>query len=156
MPEEPLVRDVMKTDVVTLTPDEPVAAAADKLAEHGYGAMPVVDENGRLVGLLRDSDLIISEARVHVPTFLSIPGVAVAWPGSMKHVEAELEKIAGATVGEIMDDDPHTIGPDDTLEELATRMHERDVTHLPVVNADGRVVGIVARGDIVRYIARTT
>lgn len=156
MPQDTLVRDVMTTNVATLAPDEPVTAAADKLAERAVGAMPVVDENGRLIGLFRDSDLIVSEARVHVPTFLSIPGVSIPWPGSMKHVHEELEKVAGATVGEVMDDDPMTIGPDDTLEELATRMHERDVTHLPVVNTDGRVIGIVARGDIVRFIARTT
>ena len=49
-----------------------------------------------------------------------------------------------------------TIGPDDTVEELATRMNEREESHVPVVNADGRLVGIVARGDIVKFIARTT
>ena len=111
MPQDTLVRDVMTTNVATLAPDEPVTAAADKLAEHGFGAMPVVDENQRLVGLFRDSDLIVSEARVHVPTFLNIPGVSIAWPGSMKHVEEELEKVAGATVGEVMDDDPIRSGP---------------------------------------------
>ena len=46
--------------------------------------------------------------------------------------------------------------PDDTLEDIATQMHDREISHLPVVEGDRRLVGIVARGDIVRFIARTT
>jgi CBS domain-containing protein len=152
----PTVRDVMTSSVVTLRPDQSIADAADALAEHAFGAMPVLDADGTLVGLFRDSDLIVSEARVHVPTFLNILGVSVPLPGEMRHVEDELQKVAGATVGEVMEDDPHTIGPDASLEDLATLMNQHDVTHVPVVDADGHLVGIVARGDIVRFIARTT
>jgi Mg/Co/Ni transporter MgtE len=74
----------------------------------------------------------------------------------MAHVEEELRKVSGATVGEVMADDPVTIGPDDTLEELATRMQVHDESHVAVVDAQRTLVGIVARGDIVRFIARTT
>jgi CBS domain-containing protein len=156
MPETTLVRDVMTAEVVTLRPGLPIADAADVLAEHRFGAMPVVDDGGRLVGLLRDEDLIVSEARVHVPTYINLLGATIPLPSSQRHLEEEIHKIAGGTVGEVMDADPPTIGPDETLEDLATRMHEHDVTHLPVVDAAGRLVGIVARGDLVRFIARTT
>jgi CBS domain-containing protein len=156
MPAPTLVRDVMTPTVATLRADQTIAAAADEMADHNYGAMPVVDGTGALVGLLRDTDLIVSEARVHVPTFLNFLGASIPLPGEMAHVEEELHKVAGSTVGEVMDDDPVTIGPEDTLEELATRMNDREVSHVPVVDASGRLVGIVARGDIVRFIARTT
>jgi CBS domain-containing protein len=146
----------MTKDVATLRPDLPIAAAADALAEGGYGAMPVVDDDGKLVGLLRAEDLIASEARVHVPTYLMLLGTSVPLPGSMKRFEHELRKVAGATVAEVMDDHPKTVGVDATLEDVATLMHEGDVSHVPVVDADGRVVGLVARSDIVRFIARTT
>jgi CBS domain-containing protein len=156
MADTTLVRDVMTHDVATLRPDQPVAEAADALAARRFGAMPVVDEQGRLLGLLRDEDLIVSEARVHVPTFLNFLGASIPLPGQMQHLEEELHKVAGATVRDVMDPDPVTIGADDTLEELATRMHDREVSHVPVVDADRRVVGIAARGDVVRFIARTT
>jgi CBS domain-containing protein len=156
MPADTLVREVMTPSVATLRPEMPIAQAADVMAAHKFGAMPVVDETGALVGLLRDEDFIVSEARVHVPTFLNILGVSIPLPGEMEHVQEELHKVAGATVAEVMEDDPLTIGPDDTLEDLATRMNEREVSHVPVVDSDGRLVGIVARGDIVRFIARTT
>ena len=110
---------------------------------------------GRFLGLLRDEDLIASEARVHVPTYLMLLGTSVPLPGSMKRFEHELQKFAGATVGDVMDDHPETVTSDATLEDVATLMHDREITHVPVVD-DGRVVGLVARSDIVRFIARTT
>jgi len=80
----------------------------------------------------------------------------MAFPGEMAHLERELKKIAGATVKDIMQASPPTVMPDSTLEDAATIMHDRGVNSLPVVDRDGVVVGIVARADIVRFIARTT
>jgi CBS domain-containing protein len=156
MPSTTPVRDVMTKIVATLRPDLPIAAAADAMAEGRYGAMPVVDGDGTFVGLLRDEDLIASEARVHVPTYLMLLGTSVPLPGSMKRFEHELHKVAGATVAEVMDEHPRTVSEDATLEDVATLMHEGDVSHIPVLDAAGHVVGLVARSDIVRFIARTT
>jgi len=113
-------------------------------------------ENGRLLGSLRDDDLIASEARVHVPTFINFLGLGMPFPGEMKHLERELKKIAGATVGDVMQTDPPTIKADATLEDVATLMHDRGVNSVPVVDDANVVVGIVARADVVRFIARTT
>ena len=156
MPDDTPVRDVMTADVATLRPEQAVPEAADVLAEMNIGAMPVVDADGRLVGVLRDEDLIVSEARVHVPTFINFLGLGVPFPGEMHHLEKELKKIAGATVGDVMDSDPPTITADASISDLATLMHDKSVTHVPVIDADRKVVGIVARGDVVRFIARTT
>ena len=49
-----------------------------------------------------------------------------------------------------------TVAPDDTLGDVATKMHDADVTHMPVVDADGKLVGIIARGDLVRRVADET
>jgi CBS domain-containing protein len=149
------VREVMATDVWTLKPDDTVEVAADVMAEKGVSTLPVVTADGKLAGVLRDDDLIASEARVHVPTFFNFLGLGVPFPGEMKHLEAELKKIAGATVADVMTIDPSTVGPDATLEDAATIMHDEEVNSIPVVEA-GKVVGVVARSDLVRFIARTT
>jgi CBS domain-containing protein len=156
MTAEILVRDVMTTNVATLRPDQSIPDAADALAAGRYGAMPVTDGTGHLLGLLRDEDLIVSEARVHVPTYIYFLGATIPLPSSIHHLEDDLHKVAGATVAEVMDAEPATVGPDDTLEDVATLMHDREITHMPVVDGAGKVVGIIARGDLVRHIARTT
>ncbi|MCU1430269.1 MAG: hypothetical protein JWL83_4269 [Actinomycetia bacterium] len=156
MPGTTLVRNVMTLNAMTLRPEQAITDAADILAEHRFGGMPVVDGSGHLLGLLRDEDLIVSEARVHVPTFITLLGATIPVPGTMHHLEEELHKFAGATVEDVMDKECPTIGPDDTLEDLASMMWEHDVTHVPVIDNDRKVLGIVARGDLVRFIARTT
>ena len=110
MADDPAVREVMTAPVATLRPDQPVTEAADELADRKIAAMPVVDGSGKLVGLLRDDDLVASEARVHAPTFFNFLGLGVPFPGEMAHLEKELKKIAGATVGDVMQSDPPTIG----------------------------------------------
>jgi CBS domain-containing protein len=156
MPGSTLVREVMSTPVSTLRPDDKVEQAADVLAAKDVGSLPVIDDDGKLLGILRDDDLIASESRVHVPTFINFLGLGMAFPGEMKHLERELKKIAGATVRDVMQTDPPTVTPDATLEDVATIMHDRGVNSVPVVDSDNKVVGIVARADVVRFIARTT
>ena len=78
MPAETPVSAVMTRDVVTLRPEQTVEEAADVLAERGIGAAPVVDADGKLIGLLRDEDLIISEARLHLPRQWTPPFVDFA------------------------------------------------------------------------------
>ena len=150
------VTDVMTSAVVTVSPDLSLTEAADVLSEKGIGAVPVVDGSGALVGLLRDEDLLISEARLHLPTTIAIlPGIEFTLPGQIKRYDEELKKAASSTVADVMEREFKSVGPDGTVEDVATLMHEHDVTHVPVVDS-GKVVGIVARGDIVRFLAATT
>jgi CBS domain-containing protein len=155
MPSSTPVRDVMSTRVVTLRPEQTVEEAADVLAADKIGAAPVVDASGELVGLLRDEDLILSEANVHVPTAITFLGADFVLPSALHRFEDELRKTAGSSVGDVMHSEFTTVSPDDTLEQLATLMHDRELTHVPVVEGD-RLVGIVARGDLVRFLAATT
>ncbi len=156
MSAETLVRDIMSTNLIGVRPDASFSEAADLLAEKNVASLLVIDDAGKLAGVLRDDDLVASEARVHVPTFINFLGLGLPFPGEMKHLEQELKKIAGASVREVMDDSPPTVHPDATLEDVATLMHERNVNSVPVVETDGKVAGIVTRADIVRFIARTT
>jgi CBS domain-containing protein len=150
------VTEVMTSDVVTLAPEQSLAEAADVLTERAIGAAPVVDGSGTLVGLLRDEDLLISEARLHLPTTIAIlPGIEFTLPGQIKRYDEELKKAASSTVGDVMEREFKSVAPSATVEDVATLMHEHDVTHVPVVDG-GKVVGIVARGDIVRFLAATT
>jgi CBS domain-containing protein len=147
------VADVMTATVVTVQPEMAVTDAAKLLGEKNIGAAPVVDSAGRLVGMLFDDDLIVQDARIHFPTVISVLDAYLVLPGQLSRFEHELKKAVGATVADVMDDEYQRIGPRDTLEQAATVMHEKHVTHLPVVDGD-QLVGILARGDLVRALAR--
>ncbi len=151
MPRSFLVRQVMTTDVLSFRPEDPIDEAAKALSSRNIGGAPVVDEDGRVVGLLEDDDLIVQETRLHLPTVISVLGAYLELPSSVAHFEADLRKAVGSSVGDVMDADPPVCSPDDTLEQVATVMHENDLSRLPVVSG-GRLVGIVSRGDLVRAI----
>jgi CBS domain-containing protein len=147
-----LVRDVMTTDVLSFQPDDTVESAARSLAERNLGGAPVVDSAGAVVGLLEDDDLIVQDTRLHFPTVISVFGAYLELPSSVRHFESDLRKAVGATVADVMDADAPTCRPDDTLETVATTLHDRNASRMAVVDDDGRLVGVVSRGDLVRAI----
>ncbi|MGH9185811.1 MAG: CBS domain-containing protein [Acidimicrobiales bacterium] len=145
------VREVMTTDVVTFTPDQSVHEAMASMVDRGVDAAPVVDGDGRVVGMLSTGDLIVQETQLHFPTVLSLLGASIELPSSQRHFERDLRRALGASVGEVMSDKPVTCAEDDTLERAATLMHDHEVSRLPVVR-DGKLVGLVSRNDILRAI----
>ena len=151
MPRNTMVREVMTTDVVTVRPDQAIQEATRTLIEREVDGAPVVDADGQVVGILTSDDLLLQETRLHYPTVISLFGAYLELPSSHRQFEEDLRKAVGATVAEVMNDEPVTCGPDDTLERAATLMHNEGVSRLPVVE-EGRLVGIIARGDILRAV----
>lgn len=149
MPRSQPVRDAMTTDVLAFAPTDPVEEAMRQLVDRGVDAAPVV-EGGRVVGLLSTGDLIVSEGQVHVPTVITLLGASWELPGERHKFEEDLRRALGGTVADVMTKDPKTIGPDATLEDAATELHVNDISRLPVVDGDGALLGILARGDIIR------
>lgn len=149
------VGDVMVTDVLTFSPDDDVLDAMRALVTRDVDGAPVVDADQRVVGMLSTADLIVEEARIPLPAVISLLGAVIELPTSKRRFEEDLEKALGSSVGEVMAD-RHivTIAPDDTVETAATLMHDHDLNRLPVVDADGRLAGLIARGDIIRAILR--
>jgi CBS domain-containing protein len=156
MPRSVPVRDVMTTDVVTFSPDDTVRDAMRVLVDRGVDAGPVIDADRRVVGMLSTGDLIVQDAQLHVPTVISLFGAYLELPSQHRHFEEDISKALGATVAEVMADEIVTCSPDDTIERAATLMHEEDLSRLPVVDGDGRLVGLIARGDIVRAIVASS
>ncbi len=155
MPSSTPLQSIMSTDVAVLRPDQTLAEAADLLAERGIGAAPVIDDSGTVVGLLRDEDLLATEARLHVPTTIAILGVDFTLPSQIRRYDDELRQAIAATVGGAMESGFPTLAPDASIEDAATLMHESDVTHVVILDG-GKPAGIVARGDLVRFLARSS
>jgi CBS domain-containing protein len=122
-----------------------VEEAIKLFAEERISGAPVV-EDGRLVGIITEGDLIFQDADVKAPGFLDILGGVVPL-GDTDEYRREVLKSAGVTVGEVMTDDPVTVIPEATLAETATIMADRRKKILPVVEGE-RLVGVITRMDI--------
>lgn len=145
-------RDIMTADPVTASPGMSVTDAAHLMVEKRVGALPVMDADGHLAGLVSEGDLIMQDAKVHFPTYLHLLGGYIFYPGSTERFESDLKKAVGATVADVMTTDPVTVAPDASVEDVATLLVERDLSRLPVMDGD-RLVGIISKSDIVRSIA---
>lgn len=134
---------VMTPDVVTVSPDDSWLAAVRKISEHHVHALPVVDPDRRVVGIISESDLMAREERLD-------PGHG--WNGLPRPRDARRSR--AMTVHEAMTRRCVTIAPDTPLGEAARTMHRRRVGRLPVVDADRRLVGIVTRSDLLSVFLR--
>jgi CBS domain-containing protein len=144
----------MTTDVLTFRPEDTVQMAGEAMAARSIGGAPVVDEDGVIVGMLSDDDLIVSDVRLHFPTVISVLGAYLELPSSANRFDKEVRKAVGSAVADVMTPNPPTCEEDDTLEQVATVLHEHNLSRLPVVR-DGKLVGIVSRGDILKAIVKS-
>ena len=139
------VADIAHEEWPTLGPDETVEGAIKLFAESGVSGAPVVDE-GRLIGIVTEGDLIFRDADIKAPGFLDILGGFIPL-GSWDEYRREALKSAGVTVDEVMTTRVITVSPDTTLSEAATIMAEKRIKILPI-DEDGALRGVVTRMDI--------
>jgi CBS domain-containing protein len=140
--------EIMDADVPTVSPDADARAAIQLLASTEMGAIPVVDAERKVVGIVSESDLILSdeEADLHLPHYLNIMG-GIVFVGSMKGFEERLNKAFATEVSELMTADPVVVREDDDAETVAKTIADKHHNHLPVVDGDGRLAGMVTRAD---------
>jgi CBS domain-containing protein len=145
------VGDIMTTDVVTVGPDTTVGQIARLMSNNDIGGLPVINDNGEIVGVITELDMIVRNTRFKMPAFFTILDM-IFFLETPQHYEERLQHILGATAKEIMSKPAKTIGPTATIEDLAELMVERRMNPIPVVE-NGQLVGIVSRSDIVRLMA---
>ena len=142
--------DIMSTTVVTLSPDTDITTAARVLLEKDINGAPVVDDQGRLVGLLCQSDLVRLQKKLPIPSlFTMLDGFLPL--GSLSQYEQEIRRIAAATVADAMTTQVTTIRPDTPLETIASLMVDKKYHTLPVVQ-NGQLVGIVGKKDVIQTL----
>lgn len=145
----------MTRDVLCVQATDAVPDAVRQLVEQGVDGAPVVDARGHLVGMLSASDVMVQDAHVHLPTIITLFGMSAELPGQAARYNRDIQRALASSVEELMARDPLTITLDAAMSDAATLMHDHDVSRLPVVDDIGRVVGIVARGDVLRYLVGT-
>jgi len=143
------VRDMMTTTVVTIKRDAHLQEAARILSENRISGMPVVDDNYHVIGVISEADVLMLTGMKREHTFKDILRSIIGQP-------VPVQTTGGDKVENVMSFPPITSKPDDNIAEVAKILDERRIKRLPVVDDEGRLLGIVSRADIVRAIGRRT
>lgn len=144
--------EIMTRDVVTVTPTTPVRDVAELLATRRFGALPVVEEDGVVVGIVTEEDMVARAAAFHLPRHVAFLG-GIIYLENPQRFEEEAEKILAITAREIMDEIVPWAAPDTPVEEIASRMLSEDLRRLLVLDAKQHLLGIITRSDIVRMLS---
>lgn len=144
------VSSIMTTDVITVRPETSIRELAELFVNKRIGSVPVVDAEGKLSGIVTESDLIELGKNLHLPTVISLFDWVI-YLESERVLERELKKMGGKTVADICQQEVFTIAPDADISAAADLMSSHHVNALPVLQ-DGKLAGIVSRIDIIRTL----
>jgi CBS domain-containing protein len=141
------VREVMTTRVIWVKQDAPFKEIASALREHRVSAFPVLDDRGKVIGVVSEADMLTKEALAG-----GYDGMPGGITGLLRHKEQE--KARGVTAGDLMTRPAVTVGADDTVQDAARIMYKHKVKRLPAIDEAGHLVGIVSRTDVLSVFSR--
>jgi CBS-domain-containing membrane protein len=145
-------RDIMTPEVITIGLEARIEDLAKLLAERRISGVPVLDQEGRLAGVVTQSDLVQRSRDLELPPALNILDLHL-FLETPSRFQKRLEKLLGDRVKDVMTPNPVTVTPDTPVNDIARLMTAKGVHTLPVIEA-GKVVGIVGKLDLIRGLAR--
>jgi CBS domain-containing protein len=149
-----VVREIMDSEPETVAPDTPVEDVVRLLRENELPGVPVVDGDGRCVGIVTEADLVLPDDQgdLHIPHYINLFGGTV-FLEPLGRFEKRLRKAFASSAADMMTSDPDTVDPDTSVRDAARLIHETGHNRLPVVDGDGRLVGVVTRVDVLGALA---
>ncbi len=143
-------RDIMTTEVITVTPETTVQELAQLLTTNNISGAPVLDASGSLLGVVTQSDLIVQKKKIHIPSMITLLDSFIYLENPDRMIK-EMKKFAGSKVEDILSKDPLTVDEDTPLEEIATIMAEKNIHTLPVTKEE-ELVGVIGKKDIIKTL----
>jgi CBS domain-containing protein len=150
-----LVKDVMSKNVITISPEDSISDAIEKMAKNNISGLIVVEEE-KVVGVISESDVLrvfkseIPEISTSTNATLSI---FLILEKGIKAIN-EMKKIGKLKVKNLMSKRVFYVKPEDTILEAARMMSKKDVRRLPVIDENGKLVGVISRTDILRALVK--
>jgi CBS domain-containing protein len=143
----------MDADPVSVPVDADIESVVRLLHEHELPGLPVVDRDGRCVGIVTEADLVLpdEEGDLHLPHYISVFG-GLVFIEPLRRFEEKLRNAAAPTAADMMTPEPDTVAPDATVREAARKISESGHNRLPVTE-DGRLMGVVTRVDVLGALA---
>ena len=142
--------DIMTTEVITVKKETPLKELAEILYKNRINGVPVVDDEGFLIGIICESDLVRKDKKLHIPTVVALFD-AVFYLESSKNIEKEIRQINATTVEELFSRKVVTVDEKTPIDEIATIMTQKKIYTIPVMDGK-RMVGIIGKGDVIRTL----
>ncbi|MBT3510590.1 MAG: CBS domain-containing protein [Nitrospina sp.] len=144
-------RDIMTRNVITVNKDQPISDLSKLFIENHFNGVPVIDDTGKVLGVVTQGDLIEQNKNLHIPTVIALFD-AVLFLESEKKFESDVKKLTGSKIDDIYHKNLITVSLDTDLSEITTLMAENDVHTLPVLDGN-KLVGIIGKKDVIRSLA---
>ena len=147
------VSQIMDADPRSVGPDDSVETVVQRMHDHELPGLPVVDADDTLVGIVTESDLLMFDEQEDIdpPAHVQIMG-GVIYLGSVTHWEARIRQSVASTVVASMCSEPITVSPDADAHDAGHLISEHGHNRLPVVDDEGRLVGVVTRVDVLEAL----
>ena len=142
--------DIMTTEVITVKKETPLKELAGILYKNRINGVPVVDDEGLLIGIICESDLVRKDKKLHIPTVVALFD-AVFYLESSKNIEKEIKQINATTVEELFTRKVVTVDEKTPIDEIATIMTQKKIYTIPVMDGN-RMVGVIGKGDVIRTL----
>ncbi len=149
MEEERLVKDIMVREVITIQKDASVEELSELLVKNKISGVPVIDSDGKLVGIATEGDLIIKDSDLHFPRYFKLLD-SIIYLESLNKFKKSLKKFLGTKVEDVMTAEIKTVKEETPVGEAANIMIKYNINRVPVLDSKDELVGIVARADIVK------
>jgi CBS domain-containing protein len=144
------VADVMTRDVITVTPETSLRDLAEILSGKNINGVPVIDDEGDVIGVVSESDLVERNKPLHIPTVFVILDSIIPLENPWR-MQKEFKRLTATKVEDIYSKPAVCVEPDTDITEVARIMSEKGIHTLPVVDR-GKLVGVIGKGDVIRSL----
>jgi len=146
------VSDIMTKKIVALGPGDSLEKATQLFEEHNFDGFPVVNEDGKLIGIVTAYDMVSQSYATHLPSLINILESVYNNKAGDKDLKDQFDRVRVIKIRDMMNEDPLVVGPEVRVEDLAKEFiqHHR-VNPIPVIDSDKKLLGVVSRFDIIRF-----
>ena len=146
------VKEIMTTDVVTIEKETTIGELSSIMLKNRVSGLPVVDNEGMLIGMVTDADIILRDNEPVFPIYFDPLIISYAYIENFEKYQKDFKDYLDTRVEEIMKRRVRTVKEDTTVEEAASIMVKERINRIPVIDNDRKVIGIVARADVLRFM----
>ncbi|HMK37285.1 MAG TPA: CBS domain-containing protein [Desulfomonilaceae bacterium] len=142
--------DIMTSEVITVTPQTTLRDLARIFSEKNINGVPVVDDDGNVLGVICESDLVSQNKPLHIPTVFVILDSVIPLENPWR-MERDFKRLAATTVGDIYSRPAITVSPEADIAEIARIMSDKKMYTIPVVK-HGKLAGVIGKADIIKSV----